>query len=235
MAKRKINADVKKVVEEEIQPVAEPEVQPEPETVVDPEVQPEVKPEPEEIQPESKPEPVAVQAETPLGYIEVSELLKNGNISLVKKLKIISEKSISEIKTVASKLLDFENDLGKNAINRSGSYNISKCYDLMLTLVSVVNTVDRNKFKVKQDIVTLAFIAFKDSSMDPLKLLAFDYLWKYGDKQLTTYQNLTTVMSMLSDKSVREVNKKKVDINNIIKGTILSEQAKTNLVSYYEL
>lgn len=174
-------------------------------------------------------------AEQPLGYPEVASLLKDGNMDMVTKLRTISTKAVAEIKTVASKLLDYEAELGNGSVSRGGEYAISKCYDLSLTLTSVANTKDRNKFKVKQDIITLAFLAFKDSSMGQLKLLAYDYLWSFGDKQLTTYQNLTTTIATLSDKSTREVNKGKIDVTKMVKGTLLTEQAKTNLVSYYEL
>lgn len=218
------------VVEPEV-PEVEPEVEPEV-TVPEPEVQ---EPEVPEVEPVVEPEPEVPVAETPLTYTEVNELLKNGSTSILSKLKLIANKANPELRTIASKLLDFEAVLGEGSINHGGDYIVSKCYDLNLILMSVVNTPDKNKFKTKQDILTLAFVAFKDSSMRQLKLLAYDYLWKFGTKELATYQNLVVLMTELSDLSTRENVKGKFSINKIMLNTTLSEHARNNLVSYYQL
>jgi len=217
----------------ESEPVVEPIVE-EPTVEAKPDSEP-IAEEPVMVEPkaeESTPTPVEV---TQLGYNEVTALLNDSKTSLVGKLEAIAANGIPELKTVAGKLLDYERELGASVPSKGGEFAIGKAYDLNLILTAVANTVDKNKFKVKQDIITLAFIAFKDSAFSVLKLLAFDYLWKFGDKQLATYQNLTTVLTMLSDKSVRNENKSKVDINKLVDGTTLTDHARENLVSYYEL
>ena len=191
--------------------------------------------EPKVEEPVEEPEAELPEAENKLGYPEVAELLTNPSTSILDKLVVISNKAIPELRTVASKLLDYEKEFGTDAVSKGGDYAISKSYDLSLILVSAANSTDASKFKVKFDIINAAFLIFAKSSMSELKLHSYDYLWKHGDKQLTTYQNLVTMITMLASKATRDDNKGKISINSVVKGTTLTDDAKSNLSNYYEL
>ena len=109
-------------------------------------------------------------------------------------------------------------------------------YDLYNTIKQAVSDTNPEVFRIKFNIINLAFIAFKNEAFNEFKLHRFDYEWKWGKESLTTYQYLVTAISILADKSTREQEIGKGILDRALdKDAIsLNDVAIQNIVKYYK-
>jgi len=216
----------------EVIPDAEPEVTTEVEQK--PEVTTEVEQKPEvttEVIPKSEVEK-DVTIEDVLGKLTVVDVLAS-NLSYEDKLNKIIESDETAYKMLASKLLGYQQVMSNRTIDPK--LGASKQYDLYNTIVGALQTNDYGVFKIKMNIINLAFNAFKDSAYRDMFLFRFDEQWKWGAKELVTFQHLITVITTLADLATRKNNIKKIDMVKALDADEikLSEDAKAHIQKYY--
>ena len=123
---------------------------------------------------------------------------------------------------------------GTDAIKASsGAANNYDLYNVIKQVVSESNVeVFRNKFTI----INLAFLAFKDEGFNEVKLHRFDYEWKWGKESLDTYQYLVTMITILADRSTREVEVGKGILDRALNKDVvsLSDVAIQNIIKYYK-
>ena len=191
--------------------------------------------EPEQQEPEQaalveKKEPVVtVPQET-----DVLKILSS-KISFKEKIEAISKSDSVQYRSLANKLLSYNDKMfGTMAVKPSSG--AANNYDLYNTIKQAVSDTNPEVFRVKFNIINLAFIAFKNEAFNEFKLHRFDYEWKWGKESLTTYQYLVTAISILADKSTREQEIGKGILDRALdKDAIsLNDVAIQNIVKYYK-
>lgn len=191
--------------------------------------------EPEQQEPEQaalveKKEPVVtVPQET-----DVLKILSS-KISFKEKIEAISKSDSVQYRSLANKLLSYNDKMfGTMAVKPSSG--AANNYDLYNTIKQAVSDTNPEVFRIKFNIINLAFIAFKNEAFNEFKLHRFDYEWKWGKESLTTYQYLVTAISILADKSTREQEIGKGILDRALdKDAIsLNDVAIQNIVKYYK-
>lgn len=166
---------------------------------------------------------------------DVASLLGKTDISFKEKLETIAKKAVGSLSVLASKLINYEKEMSKYIHDEK--IGASNHYDLYHSILNAINTVDYADFKVKFDIINTAFLAHKDSSFKETMLHRFDMHWKWGKKELTTFQHLALLINYMCDLSKRADNLKIIDVNKALsqQDTVLTETAIANIKKYYQI
>ncbi len=164
----------------------------------------------------------------------ISEIL-GSKVSIKEKIVAISKSDNITYRSLANKLLSYNDKMfGTDAIKASsGAANNYDLYNVIKQVVSESNVeVFRNKFTI----INLAFLAFKDEGFNEVKLHRFDYEWKWGKESLDTYQYLVTMITILADRSTREVEVGKGILDRALNKDVvsLSDVAIQNIIKYYK-
>ena len=165
---------------------------------------------------------------------EIKVILIAEDLSGVEKLNKIAKGAMLKFGTIASKLLGYNEHMYKNP-GLTPATGVGKQYDLLNTLKAVLNTEDYNDFKVKFDIVNMAFRDLKKEAYNETHLYRYDQQWKWSKKDLVTLQHLLMLLIELSNGKTRAENKKKLDLNLALsKDEVnLSDTAISNIKKYY--
>lgn len=159
----------------------------------------------------------------------------SSKISFKEKIEAISKSDSVQYRSLANKLLSYNDKMfGTMAVKPSSG--AANNYDLYNTIKQAVSDTNPEVFRIKFNIINLAFIAFKNEAFNEFKLHRFDYEWKWGKESLTTYQYLVTAISILADKSTREQEIGKGILDRALdKDAIsLNDVAIQNIVKYYK-
>ena len=163
----------------------------------------------------------------------VIKVLTSAKLSTKEKIEEIRAKAEPAYATLAAKLLSYQEAMGVGRIDpKLGS---GKQYDLLNTLVGVLNIEDYSEFKTRFDIINMAFVAFKEDAFRDVMLFRFSEVWNWNKKDLVTLQHLNTVISTLCDLSARKANLPKIDMMKALDSdeVNLTETAGSNLQKYY--
>ncbi len=210
---------------------------PEPVTTPEPVVaaEPTVTPEPVQA-------PAAVPANTapekqPMTLNEIDKLLTDNKLSVDEKFATILADGPLEFKTLISKLIAYNADMGRGTPMLPEKICAGRNYDLYTTLVGVVNTDMYMLFRVKFDIINMAFNHYSKDAFHEVRLHRFDNLWTQGAERLKTYQALVTSIALLADKAARKDNIKKINFKHAFSKnkTVLGDKAISNLIKYYTM
>lgn len=170
---------------------------------------------------------------------EYKQLMRSEDIEIKDKLEVIISRGPVEQRSLASKLEDYRNKMSTNISGivdpvKGAGYN----YDLLNTLLEVVNFTDAERFKLNFDLVNYFFLSYakEGEAFHWVAIQRFDYEWTYGDVALTTYQNLVHVISSLADLSTRDQNISGIDFDLAFDKTktLIKDKAKDNIVGYYK-
>ena len=179
-----------------------------------------------------------VETKEPVVIIpQETDVLKilSSKISFKEKIEAISKSDSVQYRSLANKLLSYNDKMfGTMAVKPSSG--AANNYDLYNTIKQAVSDTNPEVFRIKFNIINLAFIAFKNEAFNEFKLHRFDYEWKWGKESLTTYQYLVTAISILADKSTREQEIGKGILDRALdKDAIsLNDVAIQNIVKYYK-
>lgn len=201
----------------------------------------EIKDEQEDVQKEDKVDTKPLEEEkqptteeTTSTVSNISEIL-GSKVSIKEKILAISKSDNITYRSLANKLLSYNDKMsGTDAIKASsGAANNYDLYNVIKQVVSESNVeVFRNKFTI----INLAFLAFKDEGFNEVKLHRFDYEWKWGKESLDTYQHLVTMITILADRSTREVEVGKGILDRALNKDVVSlnDVAIQNIIKYYK-
>lgn len=190
---------------------------------------------PEEPELENTP---TAQEEVPAPQ-SLEEVLKfitdKANGTMRERLQSIATSGVMEARLLVSKLLTYNENMWSRvaAADKGAGYN----YDLYNFLLDVMNTGNYNVFKIKMDIISIIFKEFANEGYAEQMLHRFDTEWekRWGKQSLTTYQNMITVVAMLSDMSTRKKNMERISLDLALtkKDTFFSDTVIANLKKYY--
>lgn len=157
--------------------------------------------------------------------------------------------------TVAEKLNKFSNDVGEYGkfVNNLISYNESmnpsnevalsdekgaaKNYNLYIQIKDAIETEDYAAFKVKFDVINMAYTEFSKGAFDEFALFRYDQAWsaKWGDVSLVTFQNLNTLICTLCNIKTRAAALSSLDLDKALDPTVLelTELGINNIKKYY--
>lgn len=191
---------------------------------------------PEEVIPTPE-ETATVPASVLPGVLDIDGVKKvlSDNTSLKEKLDTIAKQALPKLSMLVVKLLGYNETMRAEVID--SKVGAPKQYDLYNTLMSVINTVDYNEFKVKFDVVNTVFLAYKDESFKDVKLFRFDNKWTWGSKELITFHHLITIITILADLSKRKENLKKIDMVKALDSTEtgITAAVSENIQKYYNM
>ena len=169
---------------------------------------------------------------------EVKDYLVAPGSTIVEKLVRLSTDATGSVKSLASMLVTFSEDMGPNTPEQEPRVVLGKLYNLYITMKDCVETKDQSEYMVKMDILNLAFLAYGDvhGALSSVMLLRYDYAWTWGEDALKTYQILVVVISSLADRSTRAEQIKRVNLNNSFARTniAISQEDVQRLISYYQ-
>jgi len=167
----------------------------------------------------------------------VATYLALPDIDVNVKLAAIGADALPVVSVLTRSLLGFAEEFAPDEPEQSPTYVLGKLYNLYNTLQAAINTEDNGEFNIKMDIINLVFRANygHNEAFHPTLLLRYDYLWTWGDVTLKTHQVLCTLICALADRSTREVEIEKVNINNSYArdGLALSQDKIERLIRYY--
>lgn len=167
-----------------------------------------------------------------------------------------SDKILTDSKTtVAEKLAKFSNDVGEygvfvnNLINYNNSMDpnnevalsdekgAAKNYNLYIQVKDAVESEDYLTFKVKFDVINMAYTQFAKGAFDEFALFRYDQAWasKWGEVSLTTFQNLNTLICTLCNIKTRASALASLDLDKALDPTVLelTEVGINNIKKYY--
>lgn len=212
-------------VDEETHPELEDELETEADDTIENETSPEVLPD------------VANLQTVIYGPEQVMAVLSNPELSFKEKLEEIGKFAKGELGMLANGLISYGYSMSKERGIVDAKVGVSNNYSLYTLMKSVIDTKDYNDFKVKFDIINLAFLAYKDDAFDDTRLVRFDTQWTWGNVSLTTYIFLVRAVYELANIETREKLKKTIDPKRLFddKMTAFSAEARNNIKRYYQL
>lgn len=169
---------------------------------------------------------------------ELKEIMASPDIPLKDKMEIFKTRGPVEQRVFVSKIADYCDKMApKNGIVDS-DFGASQNFDLLNTILEVVNFEDVERFKINFDMINAMFLTNnkEDDALHWVSVQRFDLQWKYGSRALTTYQNLVHIISTLCDLSTRPQLVDGIDFDKALDKTttLINDVAKANIVGYYK-
>lgn len=169
---------------------------------------------------------------------ELKEIMASPDIPLKDKMDLFKTRGPVEQRVVVSKIADYCDKMApKNGIV-DGDFGASQNFDLLNTILEVVNFEDVERFKINFDLINAMFLTNnkEDDALHWVSVQRFDLQWKYGSRALTTYQNLVHIISTLCDLSTRPQLVDGIDFDKALDKTttLINDVAKANIVGYYK-
>lgn len=164
------------------------------------------------------------------GYIELADILADQSLSLEQVVDKIRKSAKPEFKLMVARLDNYRNRvaLGYVHTDKDGA---KANYDLYVFLKGAL-AGSYASVKDKLSIISLYFNLYKDAEFKDYMLTRFDLGWN-NKEQLHEYQYLVVILAMLADPSVREKNKKRIDINAA--SAIKDQSIIDNISKFYDL
>lgn len=106
-------------------------------------------------------------------------------------------------------------------------------YALYSSLLNVINEPNNSKFRSNFDFINKLFVKYGDVELSPIRLSRCDYQWSKGAKHRDNYNLLIEVINTLANPKTRPLNKKKLNVEAILK--FLDASGMRNITSYYNL
>jgi len=164
----------------------------------------------------------------------IAELLTQPGMTIHDKLVNISRNGVPTISKVASKLIDYNTELNPAQPARDTKFLANKNYDLYNTIKSVIETPDYATFKLRFDIVNLAFKAFGKEAFNEYLLRRGVESWTWGTKSFNTYTSIVSAVAILCDLSTRSKNVSKIDFKKLLNDSTINELGRENIKKYYD-
>jgi len=196
--------------------------------------------------PSPTPAPAAAQttttntpaADLPVGTVdEVRTYLTAQDVTIEEKLTRLSVDGFGSVRSLASTLESFVNDMGPGTPELEPKVVLGKLYNLYICIKSCVETKDQSEYMLKMDILNLAFVAYGGvgQALSAVMLLRYDYAWSWGADALKTYQVLVVAISTLADRTTRKEQIKRININNSFArtGLAITQDDVQRLITYY--
>lgn len=169
---------------------------------------------------------------------ELKEIMGSEDIPLADKMELFKNRGPVEQRVLISKIADYCVKMApKNGVV-SGDFGASQNFDLLNTILEVVNFEDTERFKINFDMINAMFLVNnkEEDALHWVSVQRFDLQWKYGTRALTTYQNLVHIITTLCDLTTRPDLVEGIDFDKALDKTttMINDVAKANIVGYYK-
>lgn len=161
-------------------------------------------------------------------------LLNDATATVAEKVEWCLTEAPTKLRNIAKQLVSY-NEAMKPGVVQDEQKMVGKQYELVNIYRTVLNNKSYNEFKASFDLLNLFFLHFKDESLSGYRVFRFDYLWKWSDKELNTLLNLSQAILLLANYETRSQNIKKINLEAALNSetTIVDEEARNNIISYY--
>ena len=199
---------------------------------------------------ENVPEQVEIPTEAPTQEPTEKPKVIEPNASLGSDIKVLNDSSVSiedkirwclteapnSIKSLANQLFAYNEAMKPSAIYNE-QLMVNKQYELVSIYRSIFNIAEYRDFKVKFDVLNLFFAHYKDEGFAAQRLSRFDYLWKWSDVELNTLLHVSEVVSQLCLYAERVKRLKQLNLDMALDSTktIVTEEARNNVIRYYKI
>lgn len=165
---------------------------------------------------------------------DIKTILEDPKMTLDEKLDSIVN-SGSPITKFAAVMLEYEKKMSKETTLIEPNQGAANNYNLFTRLMRVLKEKDFDNFTTYFDVINMIFNKYKDDAYSEFMLHRFDMEWKWGAKELKTYQNLITLICVLCDRSTRASEIRKISLNKVLdlNKTIFTEDIANNIRRYY--
>jgi len=168
---------------------------------------------------------------------EIAAYLATPDIKVAVKLEEIAARGDLAYRSMVGTLLTHAADFGKGKPEQTPEFVLNKIFNLYNSMKAIVETPDNAEFRTKMDILNLVFINNSNpgDAFHLTKLLRYDYMWQWGAETLKTHQILCVVISALANRSTRETEIKRININNSFArdGLSITQDTIERLIRYY--
>lgn len=193
---------------------------------------PEDKPEEEE----ETDEPVALSEDDEL--IRIEKLIADIELDTDGTLAAIATSSILVFSVLASKLMDYRDQMHTSKGLMEVKTGAVKNGQLYRTIMNILSNKDERYFRIGFSLINIVFKTYngEDEAYNKYVLTRYDSGWD-NQKDLSTYNKLVTFIPRLADATTREEEKIKIDFDK------LRDKVKTNftdlivdrLVAFYNV
>lgn len=181
---------------------------------------------------------INVIEETAFTQDETVAILGDKSTTIAQKLEKFTN-DIGNFGQYVTNMTDYELAMNPDAPTPTDDKGAGRNYNLYIQIKDTASQEDYDRFKVEFDIVNMVYTQYKDGAFDEFQLFRFDRAWtsKWGEKSLTTFQNLNTVICALCDISTRQNNLATIDLDKALDPTKieLSDIAINNIKKYYTI
>ena len=197
----------------------------------------------DEEDPEDKPEeeeetdePVALSEDDEL--IRIEKLIADIELDTDGTLAAIATSSILVFSVLASKLMDYRDQMDTSKGLMEVKTGAVKNGQLYRTIMNILSNKDERYFRIGFSLINIVFKTYngEDEAYNKYVLTRYDSGWD-NQKDLSTYNKLVTFIPRLADATTREEEKIKIDFDK------LRDKVKTNftdlivdrLVAFYNV
>lgn len=171
-----------------------------------------------------------------MSYAEILDVVKDDQLEFEEKIAIVAKNGPEFAREVVEKLNEYEEYMGvnnKEVIDETTGG--AKNYELFLTIRRIVESKNNDEFQALFSLINLYFKQYRNSAFKEVSLHRFDRQWPGGDKNLVSYQLITTCIYILADILTRASNLKRVDFNTVFdkEKTIYQDYTAQSIIKYY--
>ena len=167
---------------------------------------------------------------------DIKGILENPKYTNEEKIALIASSDTPIVRFVQV-MLEYREKMNKESTVIDNAQGAANNYNLFNRLMRIIKEKDFDTFVTYFDVVNMIFFLYKDDAYSEFKLHRFDMDWKWGSKELKTYQYLVTLICVMCDRVNRSSNLNKISLNKVLDldKTVFTEDMASNIRRYYNL
>ena len=170
-------------------------------------------------------------------YSELNSVLRSDTLTFEDKVSIIKTRGQGLAVTTLNRLLSYETVMNSANKTLTSTVGAAKNYELYMAIRTVLELTDNDKFQSLFSLLNLVFKEYASDAFSSVKMNRFDREWTGGDKNKYSFQNITTLLTMLCDITKRASNLNRVDFSIVFdkEKTVFTDRIKESIIKYYTL
>lgn len=172
-----------------------------------------------------------------LTYDELHKVLRSEDLTFADKVALVKSRGQGLAVTTLTRLLSYETVMNSSNKTLTAAVGAAKNYELYMSLRTVLELTDNDKFQALFTLVNLVFKEYADDAYSSVKMNRFDREWSGGDRNKYSFQNITTLLTMLCNVLKRASNLNKIDFTVVFdkEKTVFTDRVRESVIKYYTL
>lgn len=172
-----------------------------------------------------------------LSYTDLETALRSDSLTFEDKVALTKTRGPSLAVTTLTRLLSYEKVMNSSNRSLTSADGAAKNYELYMTIRTVLELTENDKFQALFTLVNLVFKQYADDAFSAIRLNRFDREWTGGDRNKYSFQNMTTLLTMLCDVMKRASNLNRIDFSIVFdfEKTVFTERVRESVIKYYTL